>query len=118
MGPHLRVIAALLLLAACAREKKEGAPYALTTARDGEQVRVDVRTADGFHLNEEYPVSFAPEDGGRLPLKDAAKLAACDGHAEEKCALSVGLPNQAGTFAFSVCSKDACLIEKVPIKSP
>jgi hypothetical protein len=115
-------VAALLVLAAsaCAKEKQktDGAPYALTTARDGEGLRVDVRTSNGFHVNDEYPVSFTPEDGGRVALKDQLKKTPCEDDAQFSCAAAVPLPNTSGTLAFSVCSKENCLIEKVAIAAP
>ncbi len=98
-------VVVLLLAAACPSEKKaEGPPYSLT--RNAE--RVEVKAGAGYHMNDEYPVTFAPEDGGRLQLKEQATLT--------ETSLSVPVPNVAGTFAFSVCSKDACLIEKVALK--
>lgn len=112
-------VGVLLLAAAfsCAKEKAapSGAPYALTSARDGASLRVEVKTANGFHVNDEYPVSFTPETGARLALKDALTKTACADDATAHCAAAMTVPNVAGTLAFSVCSKENCLIEKVQL---
>ncbi|MBK7860904.1 MAG: hypothetical protein IPJ65_20325 [Archangiaceae bacterium] len=100
---------------ACKREGTDAAPYLLTTARDGEQQRVEVKTAAGYHINDDYPVSFEPEGAARLQLKDAVKSTACEGDAAHHCSAAVSVPNAAGTLAFSVCSADQCLIEKVKL---
>jgi len=117
MQRQVQVAAALLLVAgACKKEPAPAAaPYALTTARDGDGLRVEVKTSGEYHVNDEYPVSFSPDDGGRLQLKDAVTKSACAGDATVHCAAAIPVPNAAGTLAFSVCSKDNCLIEKVAI---
>jgi hypothetical protein len=106
-----------LTAAGCKKESPATAPYLLTTARDGEAQRVEVRTSGDFHVNDDYPVSFQPEDGGRLQLKDHVQKTACPGEATFHCTAQVNVPNQTGTLAFSVCSRENCLIEKVAIKA-
>lgn len=135
MQRQIQVAALLLLAAACEKgparveptvtlahaavaEKTVDAgppPYSLTTKAEAEKLRVDIATRDGFHLNPDYPVNHLAEGGGRTQLKDAMEKTPCPGSAEESCAAVLRVPNVAGTLAFSVCSKDVCLIEKVAL---
>ena len=118
MQRQVQVAALLLALTgACKKEPPAPAapPYAVSAARKGEGLEVEVKTSGEYHVNDEYPVSFQPEDGGRLQLKDQVQKSACASDAQYHCAAAVTVPNVAGTLAFSVCSKDACLIEKVPV---
>jgi hypothetical protein len=85
----------------------------------------------GFHVNLEYPISFRPAPGSaagaeRVALQPASKEP-CQGRSQETCAVRLELPLPAagvgaapvsGTLAFSVCSADRCLIEKVALSSP
>ncbi|MBL8955340.1 MAG: hypothetical protein JNK82_31490 [Myxococcaceae bacterium] len=122
MQRQIQVAGALLLLAAAGCKKEAaptalpGAPYTLAASRDGEQQRVTVKTASGYHVNDEYPVSFQPEGGERLQLKDVVTKTACESGGGFSCTAVVAFPNVAGTLAFSVCSEEKCLIEKVAIK--
>jgi hypothetical protein len=84
----------------------------------------------GFHVNLEYPISFRPAPGSaagaeRVALQPASRES-CQGRSQETCAVRLELPLTAagagaapvsGTLAFSVCSADRCLIEKVPLSS-
>ncbi len=120
MQRQVQVALALLLVGGACKKAPEapsagGAPYALATARDGDGLRVDVKTSSGYHVNDDYPVSFQPEDGGRVQLKEQVTKTACASDAKLHCAAAVPVPNQSGTLAFSVCSEDKCLIEKVAI---
>ena len=82
----------------------------------------------GNHVNLDYPASFRPAAdatvafaGARVALSPADRVA-CAGHAEETCTVRWPLPftaadtaraRVAGTLAFSVCSAERCLIERV-----
>lgn len=92
----------------------------------GEQLNVVVTvTAKGpFKVNKEYPhkVSVNPTDGLELPKP---KLKKGDAKMEEKT-LTFSIPAKAtragnfelaGVLKFSVCSDDACQLEKKDIKS-
>lgn len=97
---------------------------------DGNQLELELMAGPGFHLNSEYPINFQPraEDGGaqfaqaRYDLKDLLQRTACSDHPNETCAGKATLPFEpsgagqvTGTFAFSVCNPEKCLIEKVPV---
>lgn len=85
---------------------------------------------DGFHVNPDYPVAFKPATestvkfgGERVPLADG-RTTPCAANAEDSCEVAFDLPFVAGeagsnavkgVLAFSVCSADKCLIEKVPL---
>ncbi len=93
-------------------------------------VAVTVTAKPGFHVNPEYPVSFRPEgsesvkfSGERVALT-AGEKTPCAEKAEDACKVQFPLPatpekagpaKVAGVVAFSVCSADKCLIEKVPV---
>ena len=83
-----------------------------------------------LHVNPEYPVSFKPEGSEavafakeKLPLTASSKTP-CAAKAEDTCSAEfpvaatpekAGAGKLAGVLAFSVCSEDKCLIEKVPV---
>lgn len=89
-----------------------------------------VKATSGFHVNPEYPVTFKPEgfeavkfDGERVQLSPGTRTP-CAEKAEDACTVEFPLPvtpekagagKVAGVFAFSVCSAQKCLIEKVPL---
>jgi hypothetical protein len=93
-------------------------------------VRIHVTSRAGYHLNMEYPVGFipAPEctafpERGRIPLRPSSTRP-CQGHPDESCSMTLDLPGiapekagarVAGTLAFSVCSSESCLINKVAL---
>jgi len=103
---QVRQLSALLLLLACAR-----APYTLDAGVDF----VDVTTNGAFHLNADYPVNFKADDGERIDVKSSMTTLPCQSDPEQWCAAHMSVPNKAGVLAFSVCSKDVCNIEKVPL---
>jgi hypothetical protein len=84
----------------------------------------------GYHVNLEYPMSFRTSPDSTVALGEArlalhpASSTPCDDHPKETCEVTVALPLTApgtgeghlsGTFAFSVCSAERCLIEKVKL---
>lgn len=89
-----------------------------------------VKAGPGLHVNPEYPVAFKPEGSEavkfaqeRVPLTPGTKTP-CAEKAEDACAVEFALPltpekaglaKVAGVLAFSVCSAEKCLIEKVPL---
>lgn len=89
-----------------------------------------VKAGPGLHVNAEYPVAFKPEGSEavkfaqeRMPLTPGTKTPCAD-NAEDACAVEFALPltpekagpaKVAGVLAFSVCSAEKCLIEKVPL---
>ncbi len=91
---------------------------------------VTIASKNGFHVNPEYPVAFKPEGSlgvtfsdQRVRLENGVKTP-CTEHAEDSCSIEFALPmtpekagvaHLAGVLAFSVCSADKCLIEKVPL---
>ena len=83
----------------------------------------------GHHVNLEYPASFRPDgaatarfSGPRVALAVGQRLP-CAGRPGETCQATLGLPftpvagpvRISGTVAFSVCTADRCLIEKVAL---
>ena len=89
------------------------------------QVLITARA--GHHVNLEYPFSFKPSgsvaatfSGERVALK-AGEQRACPGRPAEPCEVVLPIPftpgsaspRVVGTVAFSVCSADRCLIERV-----
>jgi len=128
-----------LALAACTKPPAAAAkePFEVSlTARDPWAVGTEssasltVKATSGFHVNPEYPVTFKPEGfeavkftAERVQLTAGSKTP-CAEKAEDACSvefpLSVtpekaGPARLAGVFAFSVCSAEKCLIEKVPL---
>ncbi|HVO21062.1 MAG TPA: hypothetical protein VMU15_17505 [Anaeromyxobacter sp.] len=99
-------------------------------ASGGPVVDLRVEARAGFHVNLEYPMAFSPSpsatarfQGTRVPLRPA-RTAACPGDGKEVCSATLELPylpppagaaRVAGTLAFSVCSAERCLIQKVPL---
>ena len=91
-------------------------------------VKIEARA--GFHVNPDYPVAFKPTAAPgavrftreRLPLSDG-RATPCTDKAEDACAMEFdlsyppeeGASSLQGVVAFSVCSADKCLIEKVPL---
>ncbi len=86
----------------------------------------------GYHVNLEYPLSFRPSpeatvefQGARIALTPASR-APCPGGGKDTCSITAEIPftaprageaRLAGTLAFSVCTADRCLIEKVTLSS-
>jgi len=83
----------------------------------------------GHHVNLEYPASFRPDgaasatfSGPRVALAVGQRLP-CAGRPGETCQVTLALPftpvaapaRVSGTVAFSVCTADRCLIEKVAL---
>lgn len=106
-------------------------PYAATlTAQSASLAAVKIEARDGFHVNPDYPVAFKPTPANgavkfsqeRIPLSDGRKTA-CAEKAEDACAMEfdlsfapeAGASSLQGVVAFSVCSAEKCLIEKVPL---
>ena len=103
------------------------------SARPGERAtaRVVVTARAPYHVNPDYPMAFRPDaasapalTAARIALTDGAARTACEDRPGELCAVSAPLPFTApaagearlsGTVAFSVCSAERCLIEKVPL---
>jgi len=111
-------------------ESVEAESYTLTVSdpsgKVGEElsVIVTVKAKGAFKVNKEYPhkVSVEPTDGLELPKP---KLKKADAKLEEKTltftipakATRAGSFELAGVLKFSVCSSDACQLEKKDIKS-
>jgi hypothetical protein len=105
------------------------------SAKAGEPstARVIVAARGPYHVNRDYPMSFRPSDtanaafdGARVALGKGAERTPCAGEPEEACAVSAplrftpraaGETHIAGTVAFSVCTPERCLIEKVPLSA-
>jgi hypothetical protein len=83
----------------------------------------------GHHVNLEYPASFRPDgaatarfSGPRVALAVGQRLP-CAGRLGETCQVTLALPftpgagpvRISGTVAFSVCTAERCLIEKVAL---
>jgi hypothetical protein len=93
--------------------------------------RVVVTARAPYHVNRDYPTSFRVDKGAtaifpaeKVPLGEGAERTPCKEFPGESCALSAPLPFRAaatgetriaGVVAFSVCTPDRCLIEKVPV---
>lgn len=106
-------------------------PYAASMgAQSPGLAAVKIEARAGFHVNPDYPVAFKPTAAPgavrftreRLPLSDG-RATPCTDKAEDACAMEFDLsypPEEVasslqGVVAFSVCSADKCLIEKVPL---
>lgn len=89
-----------------------------------------VKATSGFHVNPEYPVTFKPEGSEAVKFSServqltAGTKTPCAEKAEDACTVEFPLPvtpekagpgKLAGVLAFSVCSAEKCLIEKVPL---
>ncbi len=146
MSAGARYLAAMALAAAAVAvaaadvpaPRAEAAEWAATLeappARAGStaMASLHVSARAGYHVNLDYPMAFrpAPESTAafsaeRIPLRPAAATP-CQGRPAETCAVRLELPftapskgaaHLAGTLAFSVCSADRCLIEKVLLGS-
>ncbi len=138
---HPAIAPVLLALAAAApppgaRAEGEGYRVALeapASARPGAKgtARIVLAARPPFHVNPDYPMSFRPDAaagpalaGTRIALGDGAERTACGDRPAELCAVSAPLPFAApasgearlsGTVAFSVCTAEKCLIEKVQL---
>jgi hypothetical protein len=93
--------------------------------------RVVVRSKGGFHVNRDYPMAFRPEPASlaafgaeRVALAEGAERTPCAAEPEEACGVSAPIPftlrapgeaRLAGVVAFSVCTRELCRIEKVPV---
>jgi hypothetical protein len=102
-----------------------------TRAQEPIALQLSLKAADGFHVNADYPAHFKPDavegvafEHARYDLKDVATKIPCQANAEDACELSAQVPARAeqpgkkkisGTFAFSVCNPEQCLIEKQPV---
>jgi hypothetical protein len=94
------------------------------TAGQAGQVKLVLEAKAPYHTNEEYPYKFtfgAPVGGVSYPTPVVKDMKVAEMSA------SMSLPIQAaakgaatvqGTFNFSVCSKDKCLIEKANLSLP
>lgn len=91
--------------------------------------RVHLAARAGHHVNLEYPASFRPDGGATVAFAaERVALAAetrrpCPGRPAETCQVALALPftpgappaRLSGTVAFSVCTAERCLIERVPL---
>jgi len=91
---------------------------------------VQLDTRNGFHLNEDYPINFKADaetgfEKAKASKGDGVELAPGDAKGEEKHRALVRLrfnpraPGQAlvgGVFAFSSCSAERCLIDKIEVR--
>jgi hypothetical protein len=102
------------------------------TSRTGKPstVSVQVNSRGGYHVNLDYPMAFRPSAdstvsfaGAHIALHPTSTLP-CEGRPKESCSVTLDLPFVApaagearlgGTLAFSVCSAERCLIEKVAL---
>jgi hypothetical protein len=115
------------------QEAKEWVVDAAAPSATGDaSTRVDVHLTSraGYHVNMEYPMAFLPSpdatvkfEGTRVALRPVS-TAPCQGASQEVCSASLKVPfippsggsaRVAGVFAFSVCSAERCLIQKVPL---
>lgn len=118
--------------AAPAGPTASGEAFEVALSSAGGEVTASVKAKPGFHVNAEYPLAFRPEAvdgdvtfaGERVALEPKVKTP-CVEKAEDVCALEAPVPFKtketaepkvSGVLAFSVCSADKCLIEKVPLK--
>lgn len=104
---------------------------ASTRAGEVATARVVLRARGGFHVNRDYPMAFRPDASSvaafgaeRVALGEGAERTPCVAEPAEACAVTAPLPftlrdpgeaRLAGTAAFSVCTKELCRIEKVPL---
>lgn len=134
-----------LVFVACTKEPAKTAPaetpeadnYAVSLAAhapyaSGKEATasVTVSSKNGFHVNPDYPVAFKVVGSQGVKFAEehvrltAATKTPCATKAEDNCSVEFPLPltpeaagpaKVAGVLAFSVCSADKCLIEKVPV---
>jgi hypothetical protein len=108
-------------------------PGQIAVGKQGEVV-VEVAARGGFHVNDEYPHTFRPTQGGegvqfgadRYDLRQGWERTPCPGEPAHACAFRARVPFQAtakgsrragGVVALSVCNPEICLIEKVPVSA-
>ena len=82
---------------------------------------INVTIKPGFHLNDDYPITFKPDFAGPKVEKNQMEIAECAGHPKTHCAMKISVPmpqkgqTLGGTLAFAACDADTCLIKKVPL---
>jgi hypothetical protein len=92
--------------------------------------RVRITARGGYHVNPDYPLAFVPAAdasadfaSARVALTPSARTP-CEAHPGDACEVVADVPlvprdgatlRVAGTVAFSVCTAERCLIEKVPL---
>ena len=95
---------------------------------------VELVARGGFHVNEEYPLSFRPVSSPaadfakpRFDRDDGLVLEPCAAGARDACRArlpiaftprTTGAVSVGGTLSFSVCSAEKCLIRKVDLAVP
>ncbi|HET6413237.1 MAG TPA: hypothetical protein VFG53_14355 [Anaeromyxobacter sp.] len=94
------------------------------------KARLEVTSRAGYHVNLDYPMSFRPSAEGTVALPQSRiglrpiSTSPCAAGPKESCAVSLEVPftapqegesRVAGALAFSVCSAERCLIEKVSL---
>jgi hypothetical protein len=95
---------------------------------------VEIVARAGFHVNDEYPLSFRPAPSSsaefakpRFDRADGLVLEPCTAGAREACRARLpvaftprtsGAVSVGGTLSFSVCSAEKCLIKKVDLAVP
>lgn len=94
------------------------------TAGQPGQVRLVLEAKAPYHTNEEYPYKFifgAPVGGVSYPTPVVKDMKIAEMSATMPLpiqAAAKGAATVQGTFNFSVCSKDKCLIEKANLSLP
>jgi hypothetical protein len=119
-----------------AEESEWVASGTVARAVQGAPARFDVELVarGGFHVNEEYPLSFRPLPSAaadfakpRFDRGDGLVLEPCAAGAAEACRArlpiaftprTAGAVSVGGTLSFSVCSAEKCLIRKVDLAVP
>ena len=97
------------------------------------EVELLVETRAGYHLNDDYPLNVRPLpstaatfEKARVAREDGVAVSPCRTDLAHGCQAKVHLrytPTRAGraglggTFAFSACNADRCLIEKVDVEA-
>src|SRR5687768_4585875 len=132
------VVTACFALTVAAEEKNfevaVSAPPTVAPGSKGELV-LSVKAKAGYKVNAEYPHAYKVGDktsagvrfdAKKVDLKAGSEKTPCKDSAADACAMTAKVPFTAdktakgaqtidGVFAFSVCSKDVCLIEKHPV---
>jgi hypothetical protein len=94
------------------------------TAGQPGQVKLMLEAKAPYHCNEEYPYKFtfgAPVGGVSYPTAVVKDMKVAEMSAQMVMpiqAAAKGAATVQGTFNFSVCSKDKCLIEKANLSLP
>jgi hypothetical protein len=94
------------------------------TAGQPGQVKLMLEAKAPYHCNEEYPYKFsfgAPVGGVSYPTAVVKEMKVSEMSAQMLMpiqAAAKGAATVQGTFNFSVCSKDKCLIEKATLSLP